>query len=175
MKDQNPYEVIAAEVLEVIQESPKIKTFVMKPAQDFQFRTGQFIELTVPGVGEAPFTPSGSHYETGKMEVTIMEAGLVTRYLHQKIGKGDILGIRGPYGTAYPLDRFKTHDILILGGGVGLAPLRSLLLTMLHDIEDYQRISVCFGCRTPEDFIYKKFFDNWQNHKKVTLDRKSVV
>jgi len=171
MKDQNPYAIIAAEVLEVIQESPRIKTFVMKLEQDFQFQTGQFIELTVPGAGEAPFTPSCSHYEKERLEVTIMEAGYVTRHLHQKIGKGDFLGVRGPYGSAYPLERFKNRDILILGGGVGLAPLRSLLLTMIHDIHAYQRISVCFGCRTPEDFIYKDQFDQWAGQQKVTLHR----
>lgn len=171
MKDQNPYEIIAAEVLEVIQESPRIKTFVMKLEQDFQFQTGQFIELTVPGAGEAPFTPSCSHYEKERLEVTIMEAGYVTRHLHQKIGKGDFLGVRGPYGSAYPLERFKNHDILILGGGVGLAPLRSLLLTMIHDIQAYQRISVCFGCRTPEDFIYKDQFDQWAGQEKISLYR----
>jgi NAD(P)H-flavin reductase len=171
MKDQNPYEVIAAEVLEVIQESPRIKTFVMKPEKEFHFRTGQFIEVTVPGVGEAPFTPSCSHYQNDILEVTIMDTGLVTHHLHQKIGKGDVLGIRGPYGSAYPLDRFKNQNIVILGGGVGLAPLRSLLLSMLHDSEDYQRIWVCFGCRTPEDFIYKTQFDDWAGHKKVALRR----
>lgn len=170
MKDQNPYEVIAAEVLKVIQESPRIKTFVLKPEKPFRFQTGQFIELTLPGIGEAPFTPSCSHYDSEIIEVTIMEAGFVTRRLHQ-IEKGTILGIRGPYGSAYPLERFKSQDLLILGGGVGLAPLRSLFLTILHDIEEYRRISVCFGCRTPEDFIYKDYFQKWPKHKKIALFR----
>ena len=170
MKNQNPYEVIPAEVLDIIQESPKIKTFVMKPEKPFTFQTGQFIELTLPGIGEAPFTPSSSHYEKEQIEVTIMEAGFVTGHLH-KIKKGAILGIRGPYGTAYPLERFKTQDILILGGGVGLAPLRSLLLTILHDIDEYRRISVCFGCKTPQDFIYKQYFGEWNKHEKICIYR----
>ncbi len=74
----NPYKVLKADVLDVITESPTIKTFHIKPEEPIEFATGQFIELTVPGVGEAPFTPSSSHYEKDEMDVTIMKAGFVT-------------------------------------------------------------------------------------------------
>ncbi|MGE5558644.1 MAG: FAD/NAD(P)-binding protein [Bacillota bacterium] len=170
MNDKNPYETLPAEISAVIQESPNIKTFVLKPAGPFAFQTGQFIELTLPGVGEAPFTPSSSQYETDFLEVTVMKAGFLTSRLHQA-QKGDTLGIRGPYGASYPLDKFKNKDILILGGGVGLAPLRSLLLTMLHDIDDYRHVTVCFGAKTPGDFIYKDGCRSWMENEKLSFFR----
>lgn len=166
----NPYEVLRADVLDVITESPTIKTFHLKPERPLEFKTGQFIELTVPGVGEAPFTPSSSHFIKEEMDVTIMKTGFVTEAVH-KIKKGDVLGIRGPYGKGYPLDKFKGKDVLILGGGVGLAPLRCLLLTMLHDIDDYKSITICFGARTPEDMIYKYQFQEWEKYEKIHLLR----
>ncbi|HHF98010.1 MAG TPA: oxidoreductase, partial [Candidatus Aerophobetes bacterium] len=102
----NPYEPIKAEILEVITETPQIKTFVLKPEKDFGFEAGQFIQLTVPGVGEGPFTPSSSPYEKEKLEVTIMRVGKITSSLHTK-KKGDFVGIRGPYGNKYPIEEWK--------------------------------------------------------------------
>ncbi|MCK4358433.1 MAG: FAD/NAD(P)-binding protein [Candidatus Cloacimonetes bacterium] len=170
MTNPNPYEVLKADVLDIITESPTIKTFRIKPEKSFEFETGQFVELTVPGIGEAPFTPSSSHYEKEEMDITIMKAGFVTGAVH-RLKKGDVLGIRGPYGKGYPLDKFKGKDVLLLGGGVGLAPLRCLLLTLIHDIDDYKSITVCFGARTPEDMIYKDHFDVWRKYDKIHLFR----
>ena len=164
----NPYRVIPATVCRVIEESPRIKTFVLRPEEPFSFRAGQFIELTVPGVGEAPFTPSSSPYEQDYLEVTVMEVGFVTRHLH-RVQEGAVLGIRGPYGNYYPLEDFKAHDLLLVGGGVGLAPLRSLLLTVLHDIEEYRRVWACFGARTPQDLIYKDLLFACAANGKVCL------
>ncbi len=166
MPDKNPYDVLKADVLDVIEESPTIKSLYLKPEKPFEFATGQFIELSLPGIGEAPFTPSSSHYEKEKMWVTIMNAGFVTNEIH-KVKKGDVMGIRGPYGKGYPLDVFKGKDVLLLGGGVGLAPLRCLLQTMLHDVDDYKSITVCFGARTPSDMIYKNEIDEWTKYKTV--------
>ncbi len=166
----NPYDVLKADVLDVITESPTIKTFRIKPEKPFEFVTGQFVELTVPGIGEAPFTPSSSHYEKEEMDITIMKVGFVTEAVH-RVKRGDVLGIRGPYGKGYPLDKFKGKDVLILGGGVGLAPLRCLLLTLIHDIDDYKSITICFGARTPEDLIYKNQFDDWRKYDKIHILR----
>ncbi|MEA2103967.1 MAG: FAD/NAD(P)-binding protein [Candidatus Cloacimonadota bacterium] len=169
MNSPNPFDVIKADVLNVIEESPQIKTFQLKLEKPLKFETGQFVELSVPGIGEAPFTPSSSHYQDPfEMDVSIMNAGFVTGKVH-KVKAGDILGIRGPYGKGYPLDKFKGKDVLLLGGGVGLAPLRCLLLTLIHDIDDYKSITVCFGARSPEDMIYKNFFLEWDKIDKIHL------
>jgi NAD(P)H-flavin reductase len=143
-----------------------IKTFVLQPAGDFAFRTGQFIELTLPGIGEAPFTPSSDPNIRQTIEVTIMNAGSVTSLLHG-ISKNTGVGIRGPYGKGYPLERFAGKDIFIVGGGVGLAPLRSLLLSLFAEITKYNKVVVRYGARTPHDIVYKDSIPAWQALPKV--------
>ena len=167
---ENPYEVIPATIYEIVQESPLIRTLRVNPERPIPFRTGQFIELTVPGVGEAPFTPSSSHYVDEEMDITIMKTGYVTEHIHQA-QVGDRIGLRGPYGSHYPLDEYKGKDILILGGGCGLAPLRSLFLTLLHDIDYYNSITFLAGAKTPKDCIYKDWVSQWRDYEKVTFLR----
>ncbi|MDD4954071.1 MAG: FAD-binding oxidoreductase, partial [Candidatus Omnitrophica bacterium] len=103
---KNIYQPKRAVIEDIIQETANIKTFVLRPEEDFSFRTGQFIEMTVPGLGEAPFTPSSDPGVKEKIDVTIMNVGLVTSKLHS-MQKGEVVGIRGPYGKGYPLDKFK--------------------------------------------------------------------
>jgi NAD(P)H-flavin reductase len=128
--NRNLYQPINCEIVDIIDESPTIKSFVVVPEEKFRFSTGQFVELTLPGVGEAPFTPSSSPADTEKMEISIMKAGQVTDLLHQ-CKKGQKVGIRGPYGNGYPVDDFAGKEIYIISGGVGLAPIRSLFLTLV--------------------------------------------
>ena len=155
-----------AVVEDIIVETSMIKTFVLRPKQDFSFRTGQFIELTLPGIGEAPFTPSSDPNVRGTIDVTIMNAGKVTGLLHS-IPKNTAVGIRGPYGKGYPLERFAGRDIFIVGGGVGLAPLRSLLFALFAQIDTYNKVVVRYGARTPRDIVYKDSIPAWGALPKV--------
>ena len=158
---QDPYKTTKAEILKVTGETSNIKTFQLMPEKPLDFKTGQFVQFTVPGAGEAPFTPSSSQFEKDKFEVTIMKAGRVTAKIHG-LKEKDIIGIRGPLGKGYPLDEFKGREILILGGGVGMAPLRSLLLTLLDEKDKYGKITLLYGAKTPEDIVYKERFDEWR-------------
>ncbi|MCD6219500.1 FAD/NAD(P)-binding protein [Candidatus Calescamantes bacterium] len=159
---KNPYLPIPGNLTEVIEESPTIKTFRIVPVEEFTFQAGQFIELTVPGVGEAPFTPSSSPFVKDFLEVTVMKVGRVTKALHE-LKPGVTLGLRGPFGQPYPLNLFAGKEILIVGGGVGLAPLRALFLTLMAEREKYKKVVFCCGAKTPEDFIYKdSILDKWQ-------------
>jgi len=170
----NPYKPINAEIVDIIDESSTIKTFVVVPENDFKFETGQFVELTLPGEGEAPFTPSSSPDDTKQMEITIMNAGRVTALLHE-CKKGQEVGIRGPFGNGYPVDDFAGKEVYIVGGGVGLAPIRSLFLTLVDRIKDLKCVVCRFGARTPDDLIYKNtLFGSWQKidgvDMKLTVD-----
>jgi len=168
----NPYLPQESIIEEVIPETPTIKTFVLRPENGLKFSTGQFIELTVPGVGEAPFTPSSSPFQTEKVEITVMDVGHVTHRLHQ-MRQGDRVGIRGPYGRGYPLEEFYNKEVLVLGGGVGFAPLRSLLFTLLHDLSKYKRVVLCYGAKTPADIVYKGLIPQWREKIEVlcSVDR----
>jgi len=112
--NENFYQPINAEIADIIDESPTIKTFVVVPEEPVKFETGRFVELTLPGEGEAPCTPSSSPAQTENMEITIMKAGRVTDLLHQ-CQKGQKLGIRGPYGNGYPIDDFVGKQVYIAG------------------------------------------------------------
>ncbi len=174
MTMKNPYLPVGATIEKVTVESATIKSFTLAPDEPLSFRTGQFVELTVPGVGEAPFTPSSSHYERDRLELTVMRVGAVTTRLHG-MEPGERVGVRGPYGRGYPLEEFEGRGVVICGGGVGLAPLRSLLLTLRHDIDRYARVLLRYGARTPADIIYRAEVERWRRDGKIdvklTVDR----
>ncbi len=165
---KNIYRPIEATLEDVIDESPTIKTFVLKPKEEFSFQAGQFIELTLPGTGEAPFTPSSDPDIKDKIDVTIMNVGKVTSLLHIT-PENTSIGIRGPYGKGYPLEEFQGKDIVIIGGGVGLAPLRSLLLSLFSEIDKYNKIVLRYGARTPSDIVYKNAIPGWAKKDKVDI------
>jgi len=166
-KSKNPYRPIETKVLEVITETPTIKTLKLKPKEELSFATGQFIELTVPGVGEAPFTPSSRPSIKDVIEVTIMRVGKVTEAIH-KLKRGDIVGLRGPFGTGYPLEEFKGKEVLVVGGGCGFAPLRSLMYEFFDRSGEFKALYFRGGCKTPRDFLYRKEIESWA--KRDDLD-----
>ena len=171
--NKNPYRSIESEVLDVITESPTITTVKLKPKELLSFETGQFIEMSVPGVGEAPFTPSSRPSVKDMMDITVMKVGKVTTKIHE-LKKGDIVGLRGPYGKGYPLNSFKGKEMLVLGGGVGLAPLRSLMYALFDRISDFKKIYFRYGARTPKDIIYKNEVKEWSRRNdldfRITVD-----
>ncbi|TAJ14993.1 oxidoreductase [Marinilabiliaceae bacterium JC017] len=153
---QNIYAPIKAKVDQVINESPLIKTFVLLPETAFTFKTGEFVEITLDGIGEAPFTPSSSPLDTHKLEITVMRTGYVTDLLH-KVRPGEVVGIRGPFGRGYPLEKFYGKEVVILGGGCGFAPIRSLIYNLIADKDKLKKVTLCYGAKTPEECIYKPF------------------
>jgi len=168
----NPYRPVKAVVLEVITETPTIKTIKMKPKEELTFATGQFIELTIPGVGEAPFTPSSRPSVKDMMEVTVMKVGKVTEKIHQ-LNVGDIVGLRGPFGKGYPLNQFKGKEILVVGGGCGFAPLRSLMYSLFDMRHELKKLLFRGGCKTPGELVYRSEAEQWG--KRDDLDLKLTV
>ena len=150
---ENIFQPIETKVLDVITETPTIKTLVLQPPQPIPFIAGQFMQLTIFGEGEAPFTPSSSPYDTEKMEITILKAGRLTDAVH-RLQAGDTVGLRGPFGKGYPIEKFKGKEILVVGGGVGLAPLRALLNALFHNLDDFKRVSIKYGARNPQELCF---------------------
>ncbi|MFH1459701.1 MAG: FAD/NAD(P)-binding protein [Candidatus Omnitrophota bacterium] len=170
----NPYRPIEAEVMEVITETPTIKTIRFKVKEDISFATGQFIEMTIPGIGEAPFTPSSNPSVKEIMEVTVMKVGRITEKIH-KLEKGDKIGIRGPFGTGYPLNKFKDKEVLVVGGGCGFAPLRSLMYALFERSKDFKKLYFRGGCRNPKELVYRSEVENWTKRTdlncRITVDK----
>ncbi len=165
---ENPYRLIEAEIIDIVEETSNIKTFTLRPKEKISFKTGEFMEVAVPGLGEAPFTPSSDPAEEKRLDFTIMNVGRVTAALHS-MKPGRILGIRGPYGKGYPLKDFKNKEVLVVGGGVGLAPLRSLLYSLFNDIDNYKKIDIRYGAKAPEDIVYKEEIKAWDKKKNTFL------
>lgn len=165
---ENPYRSIRAKIEKVITETPTIKTFVLRPEEPLSFLAGQFMQVTVPGMGECPFTPSSDPKKSESIEFTVMKAGTVTARLHE-MKAGELVGVRGPYGKPYPMKDYHGKEIYIVGGGVGQAPLRSLLFALFHEIGNLKKIEVRLGARTPSDISYKEAIKNWKRHKNTNI------
>jgi sulfite reductase subunit B len=167
-ESKNPYRPVEAKVLDVITETPTIKTIRFKPKEPVTFETGQFVEITIPGVGEAPFTPSSPPSVKDTMEVSVMKVGKVTDKIHE-LKKGDIIGVRGPLGTGYPVDEFRDKEVLVVGGGCGFAPLRSLMYELFERSGQFKKLFFRGGCKTPRELVYQDETKEWAKRKDLNL------
>lgn len=167
-------------VTEIRTETLDVKTFrVEKPegGQLFDFMPGQCAMLSAPGMGEAIFSITSSPTTKDYMEFSIKRCGEITEYLHA-IEVGQQIAVRGPYGKCFPVttDALKHKDLIFIAGGIGLAPLHSVIDYMLANREDYGTIDVVYGARSKEDFVdYKELSHVWPKAKDMqvhlTIDR----
>lgn len=171
----NSYVPLKAEIVEIIQETSSdidIKTFRIKllDRQQIDFMPGQFVELSIPGVGEAPFGFASSPLEKGSFELSIKKVGLVTEAVHN-LRPGSIVWIRGPFGNSFPVEKMQGSNILLIAGGLGLAPLRPLILYMLDERnrDKYGNIQMLLAARSTVDFIYKRDFAQWEKIKDTDI------
>ncbi len=165
--ESNPYLPYLATVNQVVQETADIKTFRVvlnneQARQNFDFKPGQFGQLSVFGVGEATFVINSPPTRKEFLQFSVMRAGEVTGKLHS-LRAGDQVGLRAPLGNSFPYEQMKGKDVLLIGGGIGMAPLRTLLLTLLDNKEEYGNISVIYGARTPNDLCYTYEFQEWRD------------
>jgi NAD(P)H-flavin reductase len=146
----------------------------LTPGTAFTFQAGQFNMLYAPGVGEAAISMSGPAGPVEQVVHTIRAVGRVTKTL-QRLGRGDALGLRGPYGTPWPVSLAEGGDVLLVAGGIGLAPLRPALYHILGYRERFGRVTLLFGARSPRDLLFAKEIETWRGRfdmdVEVTVDR----
>jgi len=135
----------------------QVRIVDMEKALSFRYRAGQFAMISVQGAGEAPFSISSTPSRPGLLEFCIRKAGTVTNALF-RLKENDLIGLRGPYGNEFPVDRMKDKDILIVVGGLGAAPLRSVLLYCLDNRDQFRRVSVLHGAKRPAEMIFREEF-----------------
>lgn len=162
----NPYKPLQAEIIEVKEETYDTKSYKMrftdpKVQSEFSFVPGQFNMLTVYSVGEAAISISSSPSEKEYFTHTIREVGDVTKTL-PKLKVGDKVGIRGPYGRGWPVKEMENKNVLMVGGGIGMAPLRPLLYYIAENREKFGDFENLYGARTPDDALYTDEFEKWQ-------------
>ena len=129
----------------------------MEKALSFKYCAGQFAMVSVLGAGEAPFSISSTPSRPGLLEFCIRKIGTVTNALF-KLKENDLVGIRGPYGNGFPVEKMKGKDILIVMGGLGAAPLRSVLLYCLDNRDQFRRVILLHGAKSPAEMIFREEF-----------------
>ncbi len=132
------------------------------------FRPGQFNMVYVFGVGEVPISISGDPEDTSTLIHTTRAVGTVTRAM-KKLCVGDTVGIRGPFGTCWPVDEARGKDVIIVAGGIGLPPLRPSIYHILNHREEYGRVFLLYGARTPQDIMFPKQLASWSNGGAMTV------
>ena len=144
------------------------------PSQGFTFAPGQFNMLYVFGVGEVPISISSDPGDSPSLLHTTRVVGTVTRGM-RRLKRGDTIGIRGPFGTHWPVEKAAGHDVVIAAGGIGLAPLRPALYRLMAQRQNYRRIVLLYGTRTPEDILFRHELEGWRGkfdlEIQVTVDR----
>jgi len=166
-------------ITDITQETPDVKTFrVNAPGGGklFEHMPGQCAMVCVPGVGEGMFSITSSPTNKEYMEFSIKRCGLLTEYLHG-LSVGDEITVRGPYGNNFPVDtELKGKNLLFIAGGIGLAPLRSVINYCIDNRQDYGTIDILYGSRSADDLVkLKEIKEKWMNTEGVnvylTIDR----
>jgi NAD(P)H-flavin reductase len=182
MTAENPYlpSPMRVEKVTVETEDRSIKTFDLsfirkEDEQAFRYLPGQFAQLSVFGKGEAPFGIASSPTTVGLLQFSVSRIGLLTRALHQ-MEQGDLVGIRGPLGSSFPLQDMEGKDLLVIGGGFAFTTLRSLINYVLErdNRGRFGKLTVVYGARTPGMLLYKDELEGWRQSKDlefhVTVD-----
>ncbi len=172
--NENPYLPNLATVEEIIEETGDTKTFravfnddILK--ESFPYEPGQFQEVSMFGVGEATFCLTSTPTRPGIIEFSVKKVGQVTTALHE-MSAGTVVGIRGPFGNHFPYEEFHGKNLLFIGGGIGMAPLRSLLNYCLDNRADYGHIDILYGGRSPQDLCFKTEFEAWSSAPDTQLN-----
>ncbi|HHV54976.1 MAG TPA: Ni/Fe hydrogenase subunit gamma [Firmicutes bacterium] len=136
--------------------------------QGYTFQPGQFNEISIFGVGEAPISISSDPNNRETFEHTVRVVGNVTRAL-ARLREGSHVGVRGPYGKGWPMERLRGHNILLIAGGIGLAPLRPVIQDVLRHADLYGSLEILYGARSPAELLYVDEYDVWDAHPQIRL------
>ena len=168
----NPYLPKIASIQKVKPETYDTTTFTLQlddstERKAFQYRPGQFVELSVFGAGEAPFCISSSGHGRDTFDLSVRKVGRVTDALHE-MGEGGQVGVRGPLGNSFPFEEVEGKHILFVGGGIGLFPLRPQIEDVYRERDRFASITVLYGARTAEDLVYRDELEEWQQQEGMT-------
>lgn len=169
--EENLYLPTFVEILktEKLTELEKVFTLTLPNGKLLGHRPGQFMEVSILGVGEAPISISSSPSRSGEsFELCVRKVGDVTSALH-RLSPGDKVGVRGPFGRGFPIEKFRGKDMLFAPGGLGLAPLRSLINQVLDERAMFGRVIILYGARNPGELLFKDELKAWAERKDVEL------
>jgi len=148
----------------IVDETYNVRTFRLLPTDGgkVEYSPGQFNMLFVFGVGEIPVTASSDPYQSDYLDHTIRAVGSVTNVMFS-LKAGDHIMVRGPFGTKWPMANMRGKDVMVVGGGIGLNPLKSVIVGMAKRRPDYGRLYILHGARTPQDLLFTRDYEEWRN------------
>ncbi|MBE9524464.1 MAG: FAD/NAD(P)-binding protein [Chloroflexi bacterium] len=157
-----------ATITNKLDETPGVATYSLEfqdPAflEAYTFLPGQFNMLYLPGIGEVAISISSDPATPEVLLHTIRVAGNVTQAI-ERLNVGDQIGVRGPYGSAWPVESAQNGDLIFVAGGIGLAPLRPAIYHVIRNRDKFEKVTILAGARTPNDMLYHAEFDNWNEH-----------
>ena len=158
-----------ARVVRRRRDGPDVWTLDLEAAASDGFAPGQFNMLTAFGVGEVPISMSGDPAEPKRLVHTIRSVGAVSRAL-VRLRPGDPAGLRGPFGAGWPIAEMARHDVVIVAGGLGLAPLRPALYRLLAERDRYGRIVLLYGTRSPGDILFRRELEGWRRRLDIDIE-----
>ncbi|KXB06716.1 oxidoreductase [candidate division MSBL1 archaeon SCGC-AAA382C18] len=163
MMNENIFDPEKATIVSELKLTHQEKLFKIQldNGESLNHKPGQFVELLAPGYGEAPISVTSSPTKKGPFELCVRSVGTVTNKLHQ-MEEGDKVGIRGPFGNGFPVDFLEGKDLLFIGGGLGIAPLRSLINYVKDNAENYGESTILYGCSEPSERLFVDEFSTWR-------------
>ncbi len=130
---------------------------------------GQFVQLSLFGAGEAPISVCSSPSRQDRFELCIRKAGKKMTKLFHRLAEGDEVGIRGPFGVGFPTNLLKGHDLIFVAGGLGIAPLRSLINYVIDNRRDFGKVSILLGCKTPSSMLFGNEIQEWNKRADINF------
>jgi len=165
---KNPFRPLKAVITDIKSETGDVKTYgISVDGTLYNPKPGQFNMLGYPGVGEAPISFS-SIFSDNKFEHTVRTVGRVTRFI-EKFKEGDEIFVRGPYGTSWPLNKSVGGDIILIAGGLGLAPIRPVIRKILGERGSFGRVTLIYGARSPAEMLFRDEIKVWRKAIEVLL------
>lgn len=165
---ESPYLAVEAKLIHLEQFTETDKFFKWELPEPVQCKAGQFMQVGLMGIGEAPISIASGPDSTNTIEMCIRAVGNVTNALHQ-LSVGQTAWLRGPFGNGYDMNSCKGQQLLFVAGGLGLAPCRSFILAALENREVYEDVTVLCGARTPKDLLFRADLDEWSVRKDCRL------
>jgi len=158
----SPYSIKRAKILQATKMTDNVKFFeiALMSGKSLHHETGQFVMVSLLGIGEVPISICSSPTRRNSFEICVKAVGKVTTCIH-RIEAGDEVGIRGPYGKGFPVKVIEGNDLLIIAGGLGIAPLRSLIQYAIDKRRDFGKVHILLGCKEPKDMLFGNELEQW--------------
>lgn len=170
LKDSE-YEIKKGKILRAkkLTEHEKYFEIALPGGESLGHEPGQFVEVSILGIGEAPISISSSPTKLGSFELVVRNVGKLTAAMH-KLEAGDEVGIRGPFGKGFPVRILEGNDLLFVAGGLGIVPLRSLINFVIDNRRDFGKVNILLGCKTPKDMLFGDEVDEWAKRLDVNFN-----